>query len=85
MTFKNNPSQDNFKDLMANGAFGGADKHQILEITRNWPDDPIQARSFRISSIRRSSGIIQQMIADTYAWCFRCCIWLPGCFWVFVS
>ena len=60
--FKNNPSQINFIDLMENKAFGGVDQHQILELTRNWPADPQEAKVFASAVLDSSSAFIQQMM-----------------------
>ena len=62
IAFKNNPSQHNFSELMGNGAFVSADKHQILEMTRNWPSDPVMARNFSAAIVDETSGIIQIML-----------------------
>ena len=62
LAFKGNPSQRNFTELISNGAFAGVDKHQILELTRNWPDDPVLARSYSAAVLDETSGIIQNMM-----------------------
>ena len=62
VAFKNNPSQHNFTALMGNGAFATADRHQILELTRNWPADPVMARSFASAVVDETSAIIKDML-----------------------
>ncbi|MES2774466.1 MAG: rhomboid family intramembrane serine protease [Bacteroidota bacterium] len=60
--FKDNPSPLNFKELMENKAFGSADPHRILELTRNWPSDPEEAKAYASAVLDSSSVFIQEMM-----------------------
>jgi membrane associated rhomboid family serine protease len=60
--FKNNPNIVNFNSLMGNKALGNVDQHQLLEISRNWPEDAEAAKLFAAGVLDSTSNLILEII-----------------------